>query len=113
MTVEESDRNELLYKYCNIKKKDRVGVFATFRSFEQWAMEAGYKPGDTLMRHNKEMPHSPENCYFVENRNADPFLGPSRDDWIRRWNRAVNPLRVAAGLEPFPDPVANTEMDIM
>lgn len=104
MTEEQYVRNELLQKYCNSSKKSRVGVFATFEGFYQWAMSNGYKPGTTINRRDTTKPISPENCYLVESQELEPFSGEAREDFIRRWNRAVNPLRKLHGLPPLPDP---------
>lgn len=110
MPEEEIIRKELLSKYkSTIRAKDRVGEWSTFEGFYKWAIEAGYQQGRTMNRRDTREGHNPENCFFIMPPYVAPFQGDEYTDWIRRWNRAVNPLRVAAGLKPFPDPVADVE----
>lgn len=105
MTEDQYIRNELLCKYCNSPKKDRVGEFATFEGFYQWAMRNGYESGKTMLRRDSEKPVSPENCYFVEGERKEPFSGEERIDWNRRWTATVNRIRKAWGMPLLPDPV--------
>lgn len=112
LTEEEKElRQELKNKYYNsvLKYGGRVGAFATFTGFRQWAMEHGYQPGCELRRYDSEEDFTPDNCYFRMPPDPRPFYGEEKEDWLRRWNRAVNPLRIRAGLPPFPDPVAGEE----
>lgn len=102
---EKAIRQELMTKYINaIHGPDKVGQFANFTGFRRWAMAHGFQPGSELRRRDTEEDFTPENCYFAEPCKQPPFYGETKTDFIRRWNRAVNPLRVAVGLEPFADP---------
>lgn len=102
---EKAIRQELLKKYTNaIRGHDKKGQFANFTGFRLWAMTNGYEPGSELRRRDTEEDFTPENCYFAKPCDQPPFHGAARTDFIRRWNRAVNPFRRAAGLESFPDP---------
>lgn len=39
-----------------------------FDEFLRWCTENGYASGKILTRHNRQLPHSPENSYWVNNR---------------------------------------------
>lgn len=98
-------RRELSKKYTNaIRGKDKSGQFANFTGFCIWAMANGFQPGSELRRRDTEEDFTPENCYFAVYEDRVPFTKAEQEKFIRRWNRAVNPLRVAAGLKPFADP---------
>lgn len=97
-------KHELRRKYDNAFQRGGVNGFFNFGTFYRWAIAQGFTPGDTLRRKDAKKPFNPENCYFVKSEIQPPFYGAEKDDFIRRWNRAVNPFRRAAGMPPFPDP---------
>lgn len=104
MTEEDWIRNELLRKYCGLHKKDRVGAFATFEGFSQWAMGAGFLPGSNMLRYDTSKPISPENSYFAESPWVAPFHGKEKDEFICRWHKTINVIRKHFGLPPLPAP---------
>lgn len=107
--MDEAIRKELRKKYNNKIVRAGQNGFENFSNFYAWAMENEYFSGATLRRCDTGQPYSPDNCYFSKPVDQPTFYGVEREDFIRRWNRSVNPFRKAAGLEPFAEEVADNK----
>ena len=111
----EAERNRRLHsKWCNMN--ERAEEFRKFPGFYAWAIRTGYQVGDNLRRLDDDKPYGPDNCIWVKHRNNIKELpsvmhSPSVVLRALSWNRAVNPLRRAEGLPPFPE--TEDEMDAL
>ena len=111
----EAERNRRLHsKWRNMK--ERSEEFRKFPGFKEWAIRTGYEIGDSLRRIDETKPFGPDNCVWVKRRTnikEEPKALHAPGVVLRalEWNRAVNPLRRAAGLEPFPE--TEDEADVL
>ena len=74
----------------------------TAEGFYHWAMSAGFEPGDKFFIHNEQAVLGPDNCGWFSPNEESAFKRKDVKETIFAWNRAVNPLRIHFGLEPFP-----------
>lgn len=105
--TKEQRREALMDKYRKtLGPQERTGIWETFEGFYSWAMDNDYQLGDMIFKKKRSLPYSPDNCGFchVKREPAAELGGKNYMERVRAWNRAVNPLRIAAGLEPFADP---------
>lgn len=94
--------NPIRKKWHSLKRAEYVEEWSDFAVFEKWCEESGYEPGMALLRRNKDLPYGPKNCVWSLSGNATDE-NSEKAKTIREWNRTVNRLRRAAGLEPFPE----------
>lgn len=112
MKLEKKDNASLRERYKRtIPPQARTGVWGTVEGFVHWAVtEGGYQRGAMLLRRVNSQEHSPGNSYFSPpTTSGQSGSRGSREEFIRAWNRAVNPLRIFMGLPPFPDPEEESE----
>ena len=85
------------------KKKDHAEEFDDYAKFYEWSMQAGYAIGCRLCRKDQTKPYSPDNCEWRPMKDAHPSHGEENREWCVKWNKTVNRIRVACGMEPFPE----------
>lgn len=101
MTV--TDEGKSLYGiWRRIRKNtDKYCCFAEYPKFFNWAMDHYYVYGSRLRRYDESQPYTPDNCTFEP---ADPDrkeMTLELRKLANNWNRTVNVIRVACGMEPF------------
>lgn len=77
-------------------------LFDNFLDFYNWSMANGFAIGAKLVRWDVEKPYTPDNCRWVlsENKKIKVTIA-ERDEFVARWNKSVNRIRVHYGLQPF------------
>ena len=71
-----------------------------FNCFYRWVMESGYEHGKILARIDVKKPFGPDNCRWAEKGDKGE-ASISTEKLIKKWNKTVNRIRVAYGMEPF------------
>lgn len=96
---------ELVYKYKHARLTGAEGTeFETFENFCKWAFANGYKPGMKLCRGEKR--YNANTSYFRAQqgeRKPKPKEDKGSDliKSIAKWDKTVNAIRRAAGLQPL------------
>jgi hypothetical protein len=65
-----------------------------------WATLSGYAIGDKLMRHDDDLPYSPQNCYWKKP-SDDEITAEWALEWCERWDNTVSKIRRQLGLPPL------------
>ena len=87
------------YKWRRARQGGCCPEWEDFYAFYEWAIESGFSAGLALIRKDRTVPFSPENCEWVDYREKEKrYLA---EEWIKEWNKTVNRIRVAYGMEPF------------
>ena len=88
--------------YERFRKIKDDATFNDFLEFYNWSMANGFEMGVKLIREDISKPFSPENCRWSAPAERKPDLhGAERETAIKKWNEAVNRIRVHFGLKPF------------
>lgn len=86
--------------YSKWKLMQRKGICEEWKNryaFFGWAMDNGYSTfGCTIKRIDNSKVYSPDNCYFIAE-----IEKPVVQEFVNRWNTAVNRIRQHYGMEPF------------
>lgn len=82
-------------------KKPHCEAFESFAVFYNWAIRDGYVKGALLNRKDRQMAFSPENCEWRDPVSDEPIYGMEEKAWINKWNKTVNHLRKAWGMDPL------------
>ena len=76
-------------------------LFSKYPDFFEWAIANGYKLGARLRRFDDTVEYGPDNCSFLPSYEGEKPLTADEQKRAREWNRVVNRIRIAYGLEPF------------
>ena len=77
-------------------------IFPTFLEFYTWSMANGFTFETRLERIDPTKPFTPDNLMWVIPEQKNRSLSANEQyDFVDRWNKAVNRLRIHFGLEPF------------
>lgn len=90
----------LHHRYFSENKKYRE-AFPTFQEFYDWSMKNGFFNGAKLARRDPSKPYTPDNCYWKPPQEKNAFHGDDQKEFIEKWNKAVNRIRVHFGLKPL------------
>ena len=89
-------------RYHAVKTSVYQDIFPTFQQFYDWAMANGFVCGAKLSRKDPNKPFTPDNCFWeLPERKEQHMTVDERNEFIDRWNKTVNRIRVHYGLEPF------------
>ena len=91
---------ELYSKWSDMKRKaGRCEEWDDFNAFCVWAFDQGFIRGAFVRRRDKHGLYTPENCYLITGKKIGHNIDP--EDFINRWNKTVNRIRIAYGMEPL------------
>lgn len=91
----------LYNKWLSLRSSGYRHDFAQFFDFFEWSLVHGYEAGAKLVRIDESKPHGPHNSQWIPPKNEAPSFRPEDKEWISKWNKAVNRIRVHFGMEPF------------
>lgn len=89
----------LYNRWLRIRKIGCSPEFFDFMYFYNWAMDSGFSIDSAIVRKDKNLPYSPDNCIFRVCDNM--VLTKKHLASIARWNRTVNSIRKAYGMKPL------------
>ena len=89
----------LYKKWLRIHTYDCSPEFKQYETFCQWALETGFTGVETLMRKDRKGPFTKENCCWSI-KPPSPAYGSDKH-WCEQWNKLVNSIRKAYGMEPL------------
>ena len=89
-------------RYKAPKSSKYRDIFPTFQAFYDWSMENGFMYGAKLEIKDYSKPLTPDNCRWVMPAiKTTKITVEDKNDFVDRWNKTVNRIRVHYGLEPF------------
>lgn len=80
---------------------DKYCGFTEYPKFFNWAMDNYYVLGSRLRRYDESQPYTPNNCTFEPADTNRKEMTLELRKMANKWNRTVNVIRVAYGMEPF------------
>lgn len=89
----------LYNKWDYAKKGGLCEEWEDFNAFCLWALNNGFECGKTLTRKDASKPYAPDNCLWCDEYCSNK--GVDKTEWVKKWNKTVNRIRVAYGMEPF------------
>lgn len=102
--VKESPEFVALYsKWKQLKKFPLHTDFEDFNKFFKWSMKHGYQQGAQLILINEAKPYGPKNCEWrkVQQKTQLPLRGEEQQEFVKKWNKAVNRIRKHYGMKPL------------
>ena len=77
-------------------------LFPTFQQFYDWSMANGFVCGAKLERMNYSEPLTPDKfIWIIPEATMTKITDADKNDFIDRWNKTVNRIRIHFGLAPF------------
>lgn len=97
--VMQTPRGKCIYDKWRQAKDDGLlcDEWKEFPDFYKWAVRHGVGTETRLARKDKSKCFSTDNCKVIQKND----MGFSAVDWKDKWNKTVNRIRLAYGLEPL------------
>lgn len=94
--------SSLYNRWRKLRVEPHDPAWDDYREFYGWGMSNGYEVGSKLHRLDDAKPYSPDNCEW-RLMDSRPFKGEEKQEFIDRWNNAVNRIRLHFGMKPLAD----------